>query len=241
MTTTAPSTAMQIGGTSGTGSGTLSMNLGGVNVNYDLGPSVSTLAAQSAAFLNNSWNNDAAFLGGAIVGANNLVAGLTAPLIQSAQTQMTFDNTQLPSMYQNLMNQNFNIGQGAIAAESQVAQASVAASQSAAQSAGGCFITTAVCDSLGLPDDCETLRTLRRFRDEYLARSETGRAHIQEYYATAPKLCEKILARKDAKYYCASLYARFILPALLAIEWKLNENAFSIYRRMVIAVRKENP
>lgn len=220
---------------------TLSMNLGGVNVNYNLGPSMSTLAAQAGQFLNNSFSNDAAFLGQTIVGANSLVTNLTQPLIQSAQTQVQFDNTQLPSFYSTLAGQNYNLGMAAVNAESQAAQASVAASRSAASSAGGgCYITSAVCGTLGLPDDCHTLMTLRAFRDGFLSRSNVGRAFIKEYYATAPALVARILTRADSVDYLRSLYTRFILPALLSIEWGKSDNAFRIYRRMVYAVRAEN-
>jgi hypothetical protein len=239
---TTPSTPAVGSNTPAPAGNTLSMNLGGVNVNYDLGPSMSTLASQAGQFLNNSFSNDAAFLGQTIVGANSLVTNLTQPLINSAQTQVQFDNTQLPSFYQNLANQNFEIGQGAIAAESQAAQASIASSQSAASSAGGgCYITSAVCETFGLPDDCHTLAVLREFRDTYLARLAVGRAYIAEYYQTAPRLVEKIRVRIDAREYLQSLYTRFILPALLSIEWKQPENAFRIYRRMIYTIRQENP
>jgi hypothetical protein len=243
MTTTstpAPS-VVPVGGTSGTGANTLGLNLGGINLTYDLGPSLSTIASQSAAFLNNSWNNDAAFVGSAIVGANNLVSGLTEPLIQGAQDQMTFDNAQLPQMYTNLMDQNYQLGIGSINAEQQVAKASIQSSESAAQSAGGCYITTAVCDTLGLPDDCHTLKTLREFRDTYMMRSAKGRAYVREYYETAPALCDKIHNRTDARTYLEGLYTRFILPALLNIGWKNPEGAFKIYRRMIYTIRQENP
>ena len=220
---------------------TLSMNLGGVNVNYNLGPSMSTLAAQAGQFLNNSFSNDATFLGQTIVGANSLVTNLTQPLINSAQTQVQFDNTQLPSFYQTLAGQNYSLGMSAVQAESQAAQASVAASQSAASSAGGgCYITSAVCDTLGLPDDCHTLTVLSAFRDGFLSRSAVGRAFIAEYYATAPALVSRIFKRADKVEYLRSLYSRFILPALLSIEWGQSDNAFRIYRRMVYAVRAEN-
>ena len=38
----------------------------------------------------------------------------------------------------------------------------------------GCFITTACCETLGLADDCFELRTLRRYRDEVLAKQPGG-------------------------------------------------------------------
>ena len=47
----------------------------------------------------------------------------------------------------------------------------------------GCFITTACCDVLGLDDDCFELRTLRRYRDDVLAKQPGGAALI------APLLC----------------------------------------------------
>ncbi len=241
-TATSGSTTSSVA-TSGTTSSpnSLSMNLGGVNVNYNLGPSVSTLAAQSAQFLNNSFSNDAAFLGQTIVGANSLVTNLTQPLINAAQTEATFNNSQLPGFYNTLAGENYTLGQSAIAAETQTANASIAASRSAASSAGGCYITSAVCEVCGLPDDCYTLKTLREFRDRFLLTTNVGRAFVQEYYDTAPKLAEKIRARTDAKDYLTSLYTRFILPALLSIEWKLDSNAFKIYRRMIYTIRSENP
>ncbi len=236
---------VNVGGTSGTGANTFSMNLGGVNVNYDLGPSTSTLAAQSAQFLNNSFQNDANLLGGAIVGANSLVTNLAAPLISGALTQMQVNNTQLPGIYSTLMNQNFSLGQSAIQAETQTAQASIqssrASSQAAASAGGGCYITTAVCETFGLPDDCYTLQTLRQFRDDFLIRSNVGRAFVAEYYASAPALVEKIRSRVDAREYFRRLHLRFIMPALLAIEHGKPALAFKHYRHMIYAVRAENP
>ena len=48
--------------------------------------------------------------------------------------------------------------------------------------AKGCFLTTACCEVLGLPDDCFELRTLRRYRDETLAAMPGGNAAIAAYY-----------------------------------------------------------
>lgn len=240
-----PSPSTPTGGTSGTGANMLSMNLGGVSVNYDLGPSVSTIASQSAQFLNNSFQNDANFLGGAIIGANSLVTNLTAPLIGGALSQMQTNNATLPGIFSSLQASNFALGQSAIQAEQQTANASIqasrASSQAAASAGGGCYITSAVCETFGLEDDCYTLETLRTFRDKWLARLAVGRAFIAEYYASAPGLVEKIRARADARDYFARLHSRFILPALLAIEHGKPEVAFKTYRQMVYAVRRENP
>ncbi len=49
---------------------------------------------------------------------------------------------------------------------------------------GGCFITTACCEVLGLDDDCFELRTLRRYRDQVLAARPGGDADIARYYSS---------------------------------------------------------
>ncbi|MGH9436400.1 MAG: CFI-box-CTERM domain-containing protein [Terriglobia bacterium] len=226
------------------GSGTLSMNLGGVNLSYDLGPSVDTVFNQGLSFLNSRFNADQAFTGGTIIGANSLVQGLVSPLLQGATNQLNENATEIPTLYGAMETNNYNIGMAAINTEAAVAESSIAssnASASAASSAGGCFITTAVCETFGMPDDCYTLRMLREFRDSYLMRTNVGRSFVMEYYATARKLCAKIRERADMEEYMRLLYTRFILPALLAIEHRTPDRAFKIYRQMIYSVRAENP
>lgn len=237
---------MSIGGTTGTGQNALSLNLGGVNVNYDLGPSVSTVFQQGLSFLSSRFNTDQAFVGGAIMGANDLVTHLTSPLLKGATDQLQENATEVPQLFNTMEENNYNIGMSAINMEGQVAQASIASSEASAQAAsnaggGGCYVTTAVCETLGLPDDCYTLNTLREFRDRYLLASNVGRAFVEEYYATARQLCAKIRARSDAAEYLARLYERFILPALLNIEHGNPARAFKVYREMIYTLRRENP
>jgi hypothetical protein len=96
----------------------------------------------------------------------------------------------------------------------------------------GCFITSACCETLGLPDDCFELRTLRRYRDEVLAKAPGGAREIAAYYSLAPR----ILARLPHDRRHAILrwvYARYILPASLAAKCRLNALAYRLYRRMV--------
>lgn len=42
-----------------------------------------------------------------------------------------------------------------------------------------CYITTAVCDGLGKPDDCYELTLLRDYRDNYLVKSEEGASLVK--------------------------------------------------------------
>ena len=51
-----------------------------------------------------------------------------------------------------------------------------------------CFITTAVCEAEGKPDDCAELTAFRRFRDGWLSQQPDGPALIEEYYEIAPAI-----------------------------------------------------
>ncbi|MFI3313615.1 MAG: CFI-box-CTERM domain-containing protein [Eubacteriales bacterium] len=65
-----------------------------------------------------------------------------------------------------------------------------------------CFITTAVCESRGLPDDCAQLTAFRDFRDGYLMAQPEGKALVEEYYAIAPGIvtCIDHCADRTARY-----------------------------------------
>jgi hypothetical protein len=96
----------------------------------------------------------------------------------------------------------------------------------------GCFFTTACCEVLRLGDDCFELETLRRYRDEVLAKMPEGSAAIAAYYTIAPAVLER-LEQKDAVGQLLSIYARFVLPSALAARLGLNRLAFRLYRRMM--------
>lgn len=245
MSPTAP-----IGGTTGGaapgqggGANVLSMNLAGVNVNYDLGPSTADMATQAYNFLGNSFNADSALLGNTIIGSQNFVSGFAQPVLQMAQTQEDFNTQVLPSMFGTLSAQNYSLGSQAINAEANVAQASVESSAASAQAAssggGGCFITTAVCSVLGESDDGPTLTKLRAFRDGYMQRNEYRRALVSLYYQTAPSLVEKIRQRQDAAHYLARLHRDYIAPACVALDKGCEVDAFTLYTQMFFDVKGE--
>lgn len=238
-----------IGGTSGGapgkggGANVLSMNLGGVNVNFDMGPSTGDLATQAYNFLGNSFNADSALLGNTIVGSQNFVSGFAAPVLQMAQTQQNFNTQVLPSMFGTLSAQNYSLGSQAIDAEASVAQASVAASSAASQQAtsggGGCFITTAVCEARGEPDDCPTLTKLRAFRDSYMQETRQRQDLVRLYYETAPKIVDRINAREDRQAFIEYLYCRFIVPACASIDFGNTQDAFNLYTQMIVFAHQE--
>ncbi len=111
--------------------------------------------------------------------------------------------------------------------------------QTVQQSSGGCFITTAICEGLGLGDDCIELRILRKWRDEVLASSEMGKVLIAEYYKQSPKLLKKLEGQVGGDSgVLLTLYDNYILPALNQIKQGKNMEALEIYINMLLTINE---
>ena len=82
----------------------------------------------------------------------------------------------------------------------------------------GCFITTAVCNSLNKSDDCYELTRFRRFRDHWLALQEDGPSLIEEYYTVAPKIVEKINEKANRSDIYRKIWHSYLKPCLALIE-----------------------
>jgi hypothetical protein len=95
-----------------------------------------------------------------------------------------------------------------------------------------CFITTACCETLGLDDECFELRTLRRYRDEVLAKQPGGAEAIARYYWLAPQILAR-LRTKSRHATLLSVYARYVLPAALAARLGFNRLAYRLYVAML--------
>jgi hypothetical protein len=98
--------------------------------------------------------------------------------------------------------------------------------------AKGCFLTTACCEVLGLPDDCFELRTLRRYRDETLPAMPGGNAAIAAYYGLAPSILDR-LPPDDRATRLIAVYARFILPSAIAARLGFDALAYRLYAGMM--------
>jgi hypothetical protein len=113
-------------------------------------------------------------------------------------------------------------------------QAQVAITQSNNAGSDGCFITTAVCENAGLPDDCEQLETLRTFRDSYMLATPDREWLVNLYYTVAPLIVDRIDAfapeARDEAYRILRVY---IAAALAAVKAGDNARAERIYRAMV--------
>lgn len=103
---------------------------------------------------------------------------------------------------------------------------------------GCCYITTAVCQSRKLPDDCRELTALRRFRDDYMCADSEGKKMVEQYYETAPGIVLMINMQKNAQEIYERIYHTYILPCLSYIEEGKNAECQAHYAAMVQELEK---
>lgn len=101
-----------------------------------------------------------------------------------------------------------------------------------------CFITTAVCDNSGKPDDCYELTTFRKFRDEWLVVQLDGKSLIAEYYEIAPRIVANINRLPEAKKIYENIWKQYLAPCLAFIESDDKLSCKQLYTDMVYKLKK---
>ena len=81
-----------------------------------------------------------------------------------------------------------------------------------------CFITTAVCEAEGKPDDCEELSAFRAFRDGWLADEPDGPALTEEYYRVAPLIVCAVDVCDDRARVYDTLRRDYLDPCYTALR-----------------------
>lgn len=210
--------------------------------NFDFGPNTNTIAQSAYSFLNTSFANGQNFFSHGVQTTNKFVGGFLNPLVGAAASNVNQNAALLPTLMANeqalagqAMQDSTSVIMRSIGAQQQVQNASINVSKKAAGSGGGCFITTAVCTGLDLPDDCEILTKLRAFRDSYLQSTSTGRSLIAVYYGIAPGIVADMekAPEKVRKVFYARLLSGYLVPAVSAIDEGQPIRATRIYLRMV--------
>lgn len=102
-----------------------------------------------------------------------------------------------------------------------------------------CYITTAVCDSLNMKDDCKELLMLKDYRDNYLINQENGEELIKEYYNIAPTIVKRINRDDDSSKIYLSLYDNYISKCLDDIENNNLEACKDKYINMVNELKEK--
>lgn len=103
---------------------------------------------------------------------------------------------------------------------------------------GGCYLTTAMCEILGKPDDCYELETLRNFRENYMRNTEEGKKLLQEYDLISPPIVKKLLNRIDRNVIANIMLNDYINVAIEMILNKKYETAIEKYKSMVVYIRE---
>ena len=104
---------------------------------------------------------------------------------------------------------------------------------------GGCYITTAVCESYGKPDNCYELTQFRKFRDDWLKYQPDGKSLISQYYDEAPQIVENINARGDNAEIYEGIYDNYLTPCLKYIEQGKYNECKETYVTMVNDVKQK--
>lgn len=103
---------------------------------------------------------------------------------------------------------------------------------------GSCYLTTACVRHMGLCDDCKELTLLRKFRDEYMMRTEEGKSKVETYYNTAPGIVEAIDRRDDKCELYNDIYKNIQLCVEL-IEKGEYEKVAELYTKMVVDLNEK--
>lgn len=102
-----------------------------------------------------------------------------------------------------------------------------------------CYITTAVCESLGKSDDCKELEMFREYRDGYLLNQPDGKELIEQYYDIAPTIVTRINKSSEAKAVYQSIWDKYLTGCLDKISQDQNDECKIIYKQMVEDLQEE--
>lgn len=100
-----------------------------------------------------------------------------------------------------------------------------------------CYITTAVCESLGKEDDCYELSLLRNYRDTYLMSTKEGRELVEEYYNIAPTIVTRINKTENAADLYQDIWNIYLKPCIQCIEENRKEECQTRYMEMVMELK----
>lgn len=101
-----------------------------------------------------------------------------------------------------------------------------------------CFLTTAACEFMQMPDDCWVLTLARKFRDTYMASSLDLATEIVDYYETAPKIVAAINTLENKSKVWKNIFWEFVIPFVVLVGKNENEKAHQKYKELVAEAKK---
>ena len=103
----------------------------------------------------------------------------------------------------------------------------------------GCYITTAVVEILGLPDDTYELEVLREFRKNYLQKNEEYHSLLFEYDVKGPVIAEALRISPDREKIALDLYNIYIKGTVAYIKLEDYASAIDLYVEMTNNLAKK--
>lgn len=97
------------------------------------------------------------------------------------------------------------------------------------QSSGGCFITTMLCEILGLKDDNIYLQILREFRNNYLQKNPNTINILKEYDFVGPLIAQKLKNDPNNKIVAREYFCNYIIEITEDIYNSRFNNAINRY------------
>lgn len=100
------------------------------------------------------------------------------------------------------------------------------------QGSSGCFITTALCKILSMPDDNKYLMSLRKFRKEYLQKNEDGLKILVKYDVVGPQISQRLNEDSGKFNFAYILFENYIKPTVSSLDENKYEEAIAKYTEM---------
>lgn len=101
-----------------------------------------------------------------------------------------------------------------------------------------CYVTTAVCLSLGKDENCREISLLKHYRDTFLIAESDGKKLIDEYYDIAPTIVNRINKCADAKETYKMIYKNYISPCIDLIDENRLLDCKELYIRMMQSLKQ---
>lgn len=101
----------------------------------------------------------------------------------------------------------------------------------------GCYLTTIVCNILGLPDNNIFLNTLRKFRNNILQKNDKYKTLLLEYDIIGPKIAESLNNDPLKKNIASMCLNNYIINIVENIELENYEDAINKYIEMTNKLR----
>jgi hypothetical protein len=102
-----------------------------------------------------------------------------------------------------------------------------------------CYLSTAAVQARRKSIDCEELKLLRKFRDEFVRGRDGGEEAIAKYYRVSPILIEAINDRQDSIKIWKHVYETIVEQSLALIQTGLHEEAFDNYMSKTLDLVKK--